>query len=97
MMVTSSAKQTSMAPDDPTLTPELIIHGYVRAYRKVYGRDPRIRHIGGQWYYVSGETVHRVSLLHETLRLHQLAPQASSYATPNRGMIQRLIARLRGA
>lgn len=85
-----------MSPDDPTLTPELIIHGYVRAYRKVYGREPRIRHIGGQWYYVGGETVHRVSLLNETLRLHQLAPQQTSYATPNRGMIQRLIARLRG-
>jgi hypothetical protein len=96
MMVTGSAKQVMMSPDDPTLTPELIIHGYVRAYRKVYGREPRIRHIGGQWYYVGGETVHRVSLLNETLRLHQLAPQQTSYATPNRGMIQRLIARLRG-
>jgi hypothetical protein len=73
MMVTGSAKQVMMSPDDPTLTPELIIHGYVRAYRKVYGREPRIRHIGGQWYYVGGETVHRVSLLNETLRLHQLA------------------------
>ena len=97
MMVTGSTKQMVMSPDDPTLTPELIIHGYVRAYRKLYGREPRIRHIGGQWYYVGGETVHRVSLLNETLRLHQLAPQQSSYAAPNRGMIQRLISRLRGA
>jgi hypothetical protein len=97
MMVTSSVKRTHMASDDPTLTPELIVHGYTRAYRKVYGRDPRIRHIGGQWYYVGGETVHRVSLLNETLRLHQMAPSESSYATANRGMIQRLISRLRGA
>jgi hypothetical protein len=96
-MVTSSAKRTSMSPDDPTLTPELIVHAYVRAYRKVYGRDPRIRHIGGQWYYVSGETVHRVSLLNETMRLRQMVPPESSYAAPNRGMIQRLISRLRGA
>ncbi|HLV35324.1 MAG TPA: hypothetical protein VKY59_09435 [Spirillospora sp.] len=89
------ATNRTMSPDDATLTPHLIVEGYERAYRKVYGREPRIRHIGGQWYYVAGETVHRVTLLAEIMRLREIARQESPYAPPSRSMIQRLIARLR--
>ncbi|MAS37028.1 MAG: hypothetical protein CL610_23715 [Anaerolineaceae bacterium] len=88
--------QVTMSHKDKTLTPELIINGYERAYRKVYGRDPRIRHIGGQWYYINGETVHRMTLMSEIVRLNDLAKQQSPYAKPTRSMVQRLIARLRG-
>jgi hypothetical protein len=85
-----------MSPDDITLTPEWIVNEYEAAYRKVHGYDPRIRHIGGQWYYIGGETVHRVALLTETARLRDIVKQQNPFSSPNRGMISRLIARLRG-
>lgn len=85
-----------MSHKDETLTPEMIVNSYERAYLKVYGRAARIRHIGGQWYYINGETVHRVTLLSEIVRLTDLARQQSVYAKPTRSMVQRLIARLRG-
>ena len=84
-----------MSPSDPTLTPDIIVTSYERAYRQVYGHDPRIRHVGGQWYYVGDETVHRITLLTEIQRLRSQVQEQSPYATPNRSMIQRLIARLR--
>jgi hypothetical protein len=85
-----------MTPDDPTLTPNLIVDSYERAFRRVYGREPRVRHIGGQWYYINSETVHRVTLLAEIMRLRELAREQSPYEPPTRSMVQRLIARLRG-
>lgn len=85
-----------MTPTDPTLTPDIIVENYERAYRRVHGRDAQIRHIGGQWYYISGETVHRITLLAEIMRLRELARRENPYEPPTRSMIQRLIARLRG-
>ncbi len=85
-----------MSPNDVTLTAQAIIDDYEAAYRKVHGQEPRVRHIGGQWYYINGETVHRVALLTETARLRDVARQQSPFSSPTRGMITRLIARLRG-
>lgn len=81
---------------DPTLTPHSIVESYGRAYQKVYGRLPRVRHVSGQWYCVGDETVHRLTLLTEIERLREEARQLNPFASsPNQSMIKRLIARLR--
>lgn len=82
-----------MKPDDPTLTPQLIIEAYTRAFGQVNRRQPNVHHLGGQWYYVNGETVHRLALMAETARLRDLVKQQRS---TDRGVINRLIAKLRG-
>lgn len=84
-----------MQPDDPTLTPQLIINAYHRAFEQVNGRAPNIRHVGGHWYYVNGETLHRVALMGETLRLRQEAKNQRA-VNSERSIITRLIAKLRG-
>ncbi len=84
-----------MADRDATLTPQIIAAAYERAFREVYGRDPQIRHVGGQWYYINGETVHRFALLNEITRLREQAQQQQR-SKADKGMIHRLIARLRG-
>lgn len=81
---------------DDTLTPQVIIDGYERAYERVYGRLPSAQHVGGQWYYVNGETVHRMALMAEIGRLREQAAQRKRFQPEDRNMIQRLIARLRG-
>lgn len=84
------------AYSDPTLTPQSIVESYGRAYQKVYGRVPRVRHVSGQWYCVGDETVHRLTLLTEIQRLSEEAKQLNPFVhTPNRSVINRLIARLR--
>lgn len=79
-----------------TLTPKVLIDGYERAFARVYGRPPSIQHVGGQWYYVNGETVHRLALIAEIGRLREQAQRAPRYQPEDRSVIQRLIARLRG-
>jgi hypothetical protein len=80
-----------------TLTPRVLIDGYERAYKSVYGRTPNIQHVGGQWYYVNGETVHRLALMAEIGRLReQMQQRQSRYQPEDRSVVQRLIARLRG-
>ena len=85
----------TMSSEDITLTPQRIVDDYESAYHKVYGQQPRVRHIGGQWYYIGGETVHRVALLTETARLRDVAKQQNIFSSPTRSMISRLITRLR--
>jgi hypothetical protein len=80
---------------DATLTPQIIIEHFERAYREVHGHDGAARHIGGQWYYVNGETVHRFALLKEIARLRELAQHQRRKQT-DRSIITRLIAKLRG-
>ncbi len=80
-----------------TLTPRVLIDGYERAYKRVYGRAPNIQHVGGQWYYVNGETVHRLALMTEISRLREQAQQRPPrYQPEDRSVVQRLIDRLRG-
>ena len=85
-----------LSRDDPTLTPKIIVDHYIGVYHKVNGHRPNVRHVGGPWYTVNGETVHRIMLMSEIRRLHQEAQHQKTYASANRSMIQRLITRLRG-
>jgi hypothetical protein len=81
--------------DDPTLTPQLIVNAYQRVFEQANGRVPTVRHLGGQWYYVNGETLHRVALMTETKRLRDLV-KSQRQASAERNVITRLIAKLRG-
>ncbi len=96
--------------DSRTLTPQFIVDSFQNAYRQVYGRDAQVVHMFAEWYTVNGETVHRMTLFSETSRLRELAKQQQaaqqvqqaqqqSQRKPlaDRSMVQRLIARLRGA
>jgi hypothetical protein len=81
-----------VAQENATLTPQVIADNFRRAFHKVNGREPQIRHLGGPWYYVNGETVHRVALMAEITRLRDLVRRPD---TADKSMIQRLIDKLR--
>lgn len=89
--------------DATTLTPRSITDAFKSAYRQVHGRDPQVVHMFAEWYQVNGETVHRVTLFGEISRLRGLAHyqqqqrQQQRKSTADKSVIQRLIARLRGA
>ena len=91
--------------DSTTLTPKYIVDSFQSAYRQVYGRDAQVVHMFAEWYTVNGETVHRMTLFSETSRLRELArvqqgqqaQRTQQKPTTDRSMVQRLIARLRGA
>jgi len=95
--------------DSTTLTPKYIVDSFQSAYTQVYGREAQVVHMFAEWYTVNGETVHRMALFSETSRLRELArvqqvQQAAQEVerprpkpTADRSMVQRLIARLRGA
>lgn len=76
-------------------TPQLIVESYIRAYYDVHGREPHVRHIGGQWYYLNGETVHRVAIFNEIKHLRETAQYQQRIQT-QKSIIQRLIVKLRG-
>lgn len=80
---------------DATLTPQLIVEGYQRAYKHVHGRTPQVRHQFGEWYSVSGEIVPRSTLLAEITRLRAIAQKQRLQST-DRSLMNRLIAKLRG-
>lgn len=82
-----------LSRDETGPSPNIIVESYERAYQQLYGREPQVRHIGGPWYYVGGETVHRIMLLSEVKRLREELDQRKP--KPSRGVIQRLIAHLR--
>lgn len=83
-----------MQATETTLTPQDIADGYVRAYHTLHGVQPKVRHMGGYWYQVNGEIVHRTTLTRECLRLRQLAQQKKPI---EKNLVLRLIARLKGA
>ena len=86
--------------DGATLTPKHIVDSFQRAYRRVYGREAQVVHMFAEWYTVNGETVHRMTLFSEISRLNELARVQAEQRRPtanDRNMVQRLIARLRGA
>lgn len=89
--------------DGATLTPQHIVDAFQRAYRQVYGREAQVVHMFAEWYTVNGETVHRMTLFSEISRLNELAREQAAQRRPapqrgpDRSMVQRLIARLRGA
>lgn len=81
--------------DGATLTPQDVIDHYRRAYQQVHGQQPLVVHMFAEWYQANGETVHRVTLLHEISRLRVLA-QEQRLQQMDRNLITRLIGRLRG-
>jgi hypothetical protein len=83
-----------IAVDDPTLPPRYVMDSYKRAYLKVHGREPMARYMGNHWYYINGETVHRLTLMNEISRLHEMQ-QAPPPIKTDKSVIQKLIARLR--
>lgn len=84
-----------MQSDDQTLTPYHITTSYRSVFRQLHGCDPHIRHMGGQWYDVNGEMVHRLALMTEISRLSDIVRRQRRTNT-DKSMIQRLIGRLRG-
>lgn len=85
--------------DATTLTPKSIVDAFQRAYHQVYGREAQVVHMFAEWYQVNGETVHRITLFGEISRLRGLAQhqQQQRQSSTDKSVIQRLIARLRGA
>lgn len=83
-------------PIDSTLPPRYLVEYYRKAYRNVHGREPAIRYMGNHWYSVDGETVHRATLIQETVRLREYYEQMRKPTLrADKSVIQRLIARLR--
>jgi hypothetical protein len=79
-----------------TLTPQEILDHYQRAYRQVHGHEAQVIHMFAEWYQINGEMVHRLTLFGEISRLRGLAQQ-QRLAKTDKSIVQRLIARLRGA
>jgi hypothetical protein len=84
-----------MVADDPTLPPRYVVENYRRAYTSFNGREPAVRYMGNHWYNVNGETVHRSTLMEEIARLRMMSQRQTIVANKDKGVIQRLIARLR--
>lgn len=86
--------------NDTTLTPNDIAEGYVRVFQFVHGYEPNVTHMGGYWYDVNGEVVHRGTLIREIFRLREIQAQQKQEreqrkASVSRSLIQRLIARIK--
>lgn len=88
-------KNTNSGHDDPTMPPRYVIEHYRKAYNSIHKRDPLVRYMGNHWYYVNGETVHRKTLLEEVARLCDQAEREVARLSPDKSLIQRLIAKLR--
>ncbi len=85
---------SSAVIDDPHLPPRYVVENYRKAFLVLNGCEPNVRYMGNQWYSVNGETVHRSTIMEEIGRLRTLA-QAQSLQRANKGIIQKLIARLK--
>ncbi len=96
-------KLRQMSVLDPTLTitSRDIIESYIESYRTVYLRRPSMRYLGNGWYLVDDEIVHQAIIIQETGRLQQIMRQqmmkkiAPEVAQQRKGIVSRLIDRLR--
>lgn len=83
-----------------TLPPRFIVDSFREAYARVHGREPAVRYMGNHWFSVNSETVHRATLMQEIVRLREYVAQQQVVQQPraraDRGMIHKLIAKLRG-
>jgi hypothetical protein len=84
-----------MNPADATLSPQIMVESYQRAYKQVHGRTPYVRHQFGEWYQVGSEIVPRSTLLSEVARLRSIAQKQRLQST-DKSLVNRLIAKLRG-
>ena len=83
--------------DITSIPPRYIVEGYRQAYQRLHNCEPQCRYIGNHWFNVNGETVHRLSLVDEIVRLRSQLRQPPKPAKPgvDKSVIQRLIAKLR--
>lgn len=91
-MVTRTMTRTGV--DSTGIQAEQIASDYIHAFKLVHRQEPRVRYLSNQWFQVNGETVHRLTLIRETERLRDIA-QAQRLQATDKGMLQRLIAKLR--
>ncbi|MCL4248580.1 MAG: hypothetical protein KJ065_10585 [Anaerolineae bacterium] len=80
--------------EETALPPRQVIEHYRRAYKMVNGREPGVRYAGNYWYFVNNEAVHHSVLIREIARLRDLA-QKQTLMSADKGIINRLIAKLR--
>ncbi|MBE0689123.1 MAG: hypothetical protein IH587_03260 [Anaerolineae bacterium] len=81
--------------EETALPPRHVIEHYRRAYKMVNGREPAVRYAGNYWYFVNNEAVHHGVLIREISRLRDLA-QKQTLMSADKGIINRIIAKLRG-
>jgi hypothetical protein len=79
---------------EQTLTPLDIAEGYQQIYHAIHGRTPHVLHMGGYWYKVNGEIVHRTTLIQEITRLRELRRQQYKQKLDG-NVLSRLIRKLR--
>jgi hypothetical protein len=84
-----------VARDDPNLPPRYVVENYQKAYACANGRDCSVRYMGNHWYNVNGETVHRTTITQEIARLRAMSQRTGMKSKADKGVIQRLISRLR--
>lgn len=84
----------AMARLDSTFTPTLILDDFKERYYQVYGRRAAVDYVGRDWYRVNDESVHKVTLLHESERLRDLL-RAKAAPKPPAPLLVRFIERLR--
>jgi hypothetical protein len=96
-----SVRQMSVLDPTLTITSRDIIESYAESYRTIYLRKPSMRYLGNGWYLVDDEIVHQAIIIQETGRLQQIMRQQANKAMSSeavqqrKGLVQKLIARLR--
>ena len=80
--------------EETALSPRHVVENYRRAYKSVNGREPSVHYAGNYWYFVNNEAVHHGVLVEEIARLREVA-QKQTLLNADKGVIHRLIARLR--
>lgn len=94
-MITSLHQRSHLLTvEDGATPPRYVVENYRIAYVSAHGREPAVRYMGNHWYYVNGETVHRLTLLEEIGRLRSMPPK-QPFRRTDRNVVQRLIDRLR--
>lgn len=102
-LLTKRLRTMSVLDHTLTITSRDIIESYVESYRTCYLRKPSMRYLGNGWYLVDDEIVHQAIIIQETGRLQHLLRQqaqqkrmAPEKVQERKGVVQRLIDRLRG-
>jgi hypothetical protein len=96
-----NVRQMSVLDPTLTITSRDIIESYAESYRTINLRKPTMRYLGNGWYLVDDEIVHQAIIIQETGRLQQIIRQQSARnmtpeaAQERKGIVQRLIDRLR--
>lgn len=93
-MATMLQRSHYLTVEEATIPPRYVVEDYRAAYVSANGREPAVRYMGNHWYYVNGETVHRMTLMGEIERLRAM-PAKRPFRGADRSLVQRLIDRLR--